>query len=241
MIELIENLPSATVGFRCSGQVSGSEMQTIVVPTIETSLLENDRVRALIVFGPDFQRFSVAAALDDASLGLRHWDGFERLAIVTDLPLMRHAMHAMTLFLPCPVRVFPFAALEDARRWLSESLGTIHLERSDDLLTITLIGLLDRETYARIEDDLSRLLSADERLRVLVDLRQFDGWLAFSALREHLRLIHSFRQQPLRLAVVTGEAWQQRVQRLVAGFGEPKTQVFSGGRMLEAQEWICRD
>lgn len=241
MIDLIEDLPSATVGFRCSGQVSESEMQAVVVPTIESNLLENDRVRALIVFDSDFQRFSAAAAFDDATLGLRHWDGFERLAVVTDLPLLRHAMHAMGLILPCPVRVFPLNALEEARRWLSESLGTIHLERAGDVITVTLIGSLDRGSYLRIEDDLSRLFSAGERPRVLVDLRQFDGWLALSGLRDHLRLIHSYRQQPSRLAVVTAEAWQQLVQRLVAGFAEPKVHLFTGGRMLEAQEWICRD
>jgi hypothetical protein len=241
MIELIESLPSGTVGFSFCGQVSDAELQNCVVARIESMLLDIERIKALLVFEPGFQHFGLAAALDDAVLGLRHWDGFERIAVVTDLPWMRHATKAMALLLPCPVRVFSLDQREEARRWLSESMGTIHLERAGDVITITLVGLLDSQTFARIETDLSRLLAAGERPRVLVDLRQFDGWLAFTALREHLRLIHSYRQQPSRIAVVTGDLWQQLAQRLLGGFAEPKVEVFPNSRMLEAQEWICKN
>lgn len=241
MIEVIESLPSATVGFAFRGQVSDAELQRCVVPTIESRLLDVERIKALLVFESSFQHFGLAAALDDAVLGLRHWEGFERIAVVTDQPLIRHSTKVMALLLPCPVRMFRLEQQDEARRWLSESLGTIHLERAGDVITITLIGLLDSQTFARIETDLSRLFAAGERPRVLVDLRQFDGWLALTALREHLRLIHTYRQQPSRIAVVTGELWQQLAHRLVRGFGEPKVEVFPSGRMLEAQEWICQD
>jgi len=240
MIELIENLPAATVGFHCSGLVSDTDMQSIVVPTIETNLVESGRVKALIVFDNSFERLTVGASWDDAYLGLRHWDGFERIAIVTDQPLMHHGMQAMGLILPCPTRVFSLSKLDDARRWLSEALGTIHLDRQGDVITITLMGLIDQGVYDRIDDDLSRLFAAGDRPRVLVDLRQFEGWLALSALKRHLQMIQTYRQQPERIAVVTGELWQQLVQRLVSSFTGTRVQVFGGGRMLEAQEWICR-
>ena len=48
-------------------------------------LMEHDRNKALVLLQPDFEGLSLEAAWDDTNLGLRHWDGFERLAVVTDL------------------------------------------------------------------------------------------------------------------------------------------------------------
>jgi hypothetical protein len=38
MIELIEHLPAGSLGFSCSGQISGEEMQRLVIPSVETAL-----------------------------------------------------------------------------------------------------------------------------------------------------------------------------------------------------------
>jgi hypothetical protein len=144
MIELIDALPSGTLGFRCSGRITGEEMQRLVIPPIEAALLEFDHIKALVVLEPSFEGLSLEAAWDDTSLGLRHWDGFERLAVVTDLGWARHGMRAMAVLLPCPVHLFPRAEQDNARRWLSESLGTVHIDRQGEVITISLIGHVDQ-------------------------------------------------------------------------------------------------
>ena len=106
MIQPIENLPAGTLGFRCSGQISGDDMQHQVIPVVEAALLEQEQVKALMVLEPDFQGLSLEAAWDDTNLSLRHWDGFERIAVATDLGWARTACRAVGLMMPCPVRVF---------------------------------------------------------------------------------------------------------------------------------------
>lgn len=241
MIELIENLPDGTLGFRCSGQLSGDDMLRLVIPSLESALLEHERIKGLVVFEADFSGLSLEAAWDDARFGLRHWDGFERLAVVTDLAWLRQAMRALALLLPCPVHLFPLAEADNARRWLSEALGTVHLDRQGEVITISLIGQLDQEVYRHIDDDLAGLFSEVDHPRVLLDLRQFDGWLGLAALRQHLALIRDYQHRPQRLAVVTSQPWQGLAQRLIHPFSQVTMQSFTGANLLEAQEWVCAD
>ena len=241
MIELIEHLPAGSLGFSCSGQISGEEMQRLVIPSVETALQEYEQIKALVVIEPDFQGLSLEAAWDDTNLSLRHWDGFERLAVVSDISWVKRACRALALLLPYPVQIFALSDQDGARRWLSEALGTVHFERQGEVITITLIGLLDQEVYARIDDDLANVFSQVERPRVLLDLRQFDGWLALDALRQHLALIRDYRHRPQKLAVVSNGPLQQIAQRLIKSFSQADSQTFGSNDLLAAQEWICLD
>ena len=241
MIEPIDALPSGTLGFRCSGRITGEEMQRMVTPPIEAALLEFDHIKALVVLEPNFEGLSLEAAWDDTALGLRHWDGFERLAVVTDLAWARHGVRAMAVLLPYPVHLFPLAEQDNARRWLSESLGTVHIDRQGEVITISLIGQLDQHTYARIDDDLAQVFSELDQPRVLLDLRKFDGWLGLNALRQHLALIRDYRHRPTRLALVSSQLWQPLAQRLIQPFSRAQTHTFTGSDLLAAQEWICAD
>ena len=241
MIQLIDNLPAGTLGFSCGGQISGDDMQRLVIPKVEAALLEHERIKALVVLQPDFEGLSLEAAWDDTNLGLRHWDGFERLAVVTDLSWVRQAIRILALLLPYPVQQFNLGNLDGARRWLSEALGTVHLERQGEVITISLIGLLDPEVYGRIDDDLANLFSEVDHPRVLLDLRQFDGWLALGALRQHLALIRDYRHRTQKLAVVSNGPLMQLAQRLIKTFSHADTQTFSSSDLLAAQDWICGD
>jgi hypothetical protein len=139
------------------------------------------------------------------------------------------------------VHLFSLEEQDNARRWLSEALGTVHLERQGEVITIGLIGQLDRDVYRRIDDDLAQLFSEVDRPRVLLDLRDFDGWLGLNALRQHLALIRDYRHRPQRLAVVSSQPWQPLAQRLIQPFSQAQTQTFTGSDLLAAQEWICAD
>ncbi|MFM7314658.1 MAG: STAS/SEC14 domain-containing protein, partial [Cyanobium sp.] len=65
MIELLTDLPSGTLGFRCSGRLSGSEMEQVVAPAIRTAIAEYDHLKALLCFEPGLEGFSFSAAWDE--------------------------------------------------------------------------------------------------------------------------------------------------------------------------------
>ncbi|MFZ9215852.1 MAG: STAS/SEC14 domain-containing protein [Vulcanococcus sp.] len=241
MIELMHDLPDGTVGFCCRGQLSGDDIQQQVLPAIEQAMTEHEQIKCLVVFEPGFEGFSLEAAWEDANLGLRHWNGFERMAVVVDPGWLQNGLRAIGLLMPCPMKLFSSAEMETAQRWLSEDLGTIHLDLQGEILSVSLIGQVDRKVYERINDDLANLFSRVEQPRVLLDLRQFEGWQGLQSLNQHLALLREYRHRPSRVAVVYAKPWQQLAQRMMAQFVSAKTRTFSGDDLLAAQEWICAE
>lgn len=239
MIDVLNNLSQGTVGFSLHGTVDGHDVDAVLIPAVTEALSVHPRLKALLVFGPDFTGCTLAAAWDDTLLGLRHWDGFERLAVVTDHGWLRQSLRMVALLLPCPVRLFAGAELDQARRWLGESLGTIHLGQEAGLTTIQLIGRLDPEAYERIEPQLSSLFSKLP-VRLMLDLSEFDGWLGPGALVQHLSLLRDHRHGPQRVALLGAPAWQRVAHRLLGRFTAAETRFFDASRRLEAIQWLAQ-
>jgi hypothetical protein len=238
MIELIPDLPAGTVGFTFSGEISGKDYDRVLVPAIDSAIDQFDRIKALLVFPAAFQGYSLEAAWDDTSLGLRHWDGFERMAVVSDVAWIRHSFRALGLLLPYPVRLFNAGQVDLARRWLAESLGTIHVDRQGDVICLRLLGRLDAASYARIDDDLASVFSQGQRPRLLLDLRDFDGWMGLGGLSQHLALLRDYRHAPTQVAVVGAPRWQHLGQRLLSRFSHASSRYFDSDHWDEAQQWI---
>lgn len=120
MIELIQGLPPGTLGFRASGQVTAEDYERNIVPDVEAAFALNRKLRLLYLTAEDFTGFDPGAMWDDAKLGARHFSGWERVALVTDVPWLRFASGAMGFLLPAEFRLFPVAELAAAKRWISE-------------------------------------------------------------------------------------------------------------------------
>ncbi|QLQ17530.1 MAG: STAS/SEC14 domain-containing protein [Exiguobacterium profundum] len=69
--------------------------------------------------GRGFRDYSPAAAWEDMTLGLMHLTKFAGVALVTDVPWLAAATRLFAPLVPCPVRVFPLAALDEAKGWIS--------------------------------------------------------------------------------------------------------------------------
>ena len=124
---------------------------------------------------------------------------------------MRNAVGAFSVFLPCPVGKFAMSELEEARRWLRESLGTIQQQEiGDGILHLSLRGKLDGEAYANDLEDLNRYMAQHEKLRLLIDLRDFDGWQGLGALKDHFDLVRGHASRVERAARELAEARLRR-------------------------------
>ena len=238
MIDVLDDLSSGTVGFAFHGTVTGHDVDEVLIPAVTEAFSCNDHLKALLEFGPDFKACTLAAAWDDTLLGLRHWDGFERLAVVTDHVWLRESVRLIALLLPYPVRLFAGGDRDQARRWLGESLGTIHLSQEGPITRVCLIGRLDPGVYERIEPELATLLS-HRPVRLILDLTDFDGWLGLGGLIHHFSLLQEHRHDPERVALVGGPAWQRFGQRLLARFSGAETRFFDRSRRLEAEAWLA--
>ncbi|MCA8982105.1 MAG: STAS/SEC14 domain-containing protein [Planctomycetes bacterium] len=240
MIELRPNQPEGIVEFEASGKVTGEDYDTVLVPAIELAAQRGDGIRLLAHYGPRFEGYDLGGVIGDTKLGLRHWSGFERVAVVTDVKWLRHLVAGIGFALPCPLRVFSDAELESARLFLREALGTVHLHFDDahDRVTVQLIGKLEPSAYAGVEDDMDRWLSQRDRMRLLIDLREFDGWQGIGALHQHFGIVRDYRRIPERVAVVGDAAWQDLGARLMSQFLKAEVKYFPTAAFSDATRWV---
>jgi hypothetical protein len=217
MIEEIAGLPEGTLGFKISGDVTGRDYDSVLTPAIDKAIEKFDRIRLLALVGQDFKGYSLDAIWDDTKLGLRHWSGFDRVAVVTDVGWMQMGVKAMAFMMPCPVQLFTHDELDDAKRWLS----------------------LDPSAYDGVNEEIDNVMSRAEHVRLVLDLREFDGWSGLSALGDHLSLIREHYRVPERIAVVGDKAWQKMAGKIMAKFVNAQTKFFDSGDYDGAVAWVA--
>ena len=121
MIEKIPGLPPNVVGFTAKGMVTDEDYQTVIIPEVEARFSSQDKVRLLYHIGEETEGFEPSAMWEDTKLGLKHYTGWERLAVVTDIGWIRVVIEGFGFTIPGEVRVFPNSELAHAVRWISEA------------------------------------------------------------------------------------------------------------------------
>jgi hypothetical protein len=119
MIEMLPDLPANVVGIEAVGEVSGEDYKNVLIPAVEAALSEQSKIRLLYVLGERFESFSAGAALQDTKLGFEHLRSWERMAVVTDVEWIGHAIKAFSWMIPAEVRVFPTSERAAAEAWVS--------------------------------------------------------------------------------------------------------------------------
>jgi hypothetical protein len=120
MIEKIPNLPDNVIGFTAKGTVTVNDYESIVIPAVEELFSRLEKVRFLYHLGEDFTGFETGAMWQDTKLGLKHLQGWEKMAIVSDIECVRAAVKIFRLVIPGHVRMFHNNELAGATRWVGE-------------------------------------------------------------------------------------------------------------------------
>ncbi|MCT8160217.1 STAS/SEC14 domain-containing protein [Pseudoruegeria sp. SHC-113] len=239
MIEIIDGRPEGMLEAKLTGKLTAEDYEAVLMPAIEEALWDRDSIRFLAQIGPGFDGFTGAAALDDLRLGLRHWRGFDRIALVTDVGWLETAARAMAFMAPCPVKVFPLEKLSEARLWLSESLGAVHMQDlGAGVLQIQLLGQLDAAVYEGANERLDAFVRDNDSVRFLLDLREFDGWLGISALGQHFSLVRDHHRIPEKIAFVGTKDWQKMAERIASRFFAAEIEYFDGAQIEAAKVWL---
>ncbi len=118
MMNLLANLPDNVVGISASGEVDAKDYESVLMPAIESALKKHDRIRMLYRLTPEFSGFTAGAMWDDAKLGVSHWKLWEKVAVVTDVHWVAHAIRMFAFAMPCSVRVFSNTEQPDAEKWI---------------------------------------------------------------------------------------------------------------------------
>ncbi|HET6277012.1 MAG TPA: STAS/SEC14 domain-containing protein [Candidatus Cybelea sp.] len=118
MIEIIEGFNDNVVAASAKGLVTKSDYDDVLIPKVEEALKRHDKLRFYYELGPQFVGLEPAAMWEDFTVGIGHLGRWERIAVVTDVDWLRHAMNAFAFFMPSQVRVFANSQTSDARAWI---------------------------------------------------------------------------------------------------------------------------
>ncbi len=239
MIEVEHIGERGMIEIRMTAPVSDSDYKERLMPAIDKAIAGGDCLRMLAIVEAGFSDFTLGAMMQDARMGLKHWRGFDRVAVVTDNGALTKAIGAFSVFMPCPVATFKMSDVDDARRWLRESLGSIQQEdMGGGVLHVSLLGKLDTEQYENDIEDLNSFFTGHEKIRLLVDLRKFDGWQGFGALRDHFHLVRGHARRVERAAVVGDAGWQDMAVQIGKRAFDIDARHFSKEEFEEAKSWL---
>jgi len=121
LIRPISDLPGNVLGFELVGRITTEDYREALDPILEQAAQHGQKMRVLVVLGPEFEGFEGGAILEDARLGLRTWSAWERIAIVTDDRAIADVVHLLGWLVPGEVQVFPIDDVGAATVWAAES------------------------------------------------------------------------------------------------------------------------
>jgi hypothetical protein len=123
MVEAIDGLPPGVLGFRLTGKLTRDEYHEALMAPIYQALERGEQLRLLIELPDDFDGFDLGALWEDlkaaGSVGLKHRDAWERMALVTDKDWVRHGVSAFGWLSPGELRVFETGEEAQATAWLA--------------------------------------------------------------------------------------------------------------------------
>jgi hypothetical protein len=121
MIKIMNAMPANVVGFIGEGKITGKDYETVLIPAVENALKINKKIRLIYQIGSSFTSFDLAAMLDDSKVGMKHLFVWEKVAFVSDLEIVNIITKFFGYIMPCEVRVFKNAELQEAKKWINEN------------------------------------------------------------------------------------------------------------------------
>jgi hypothetical protein len=118
-VTVMEGLPDDVVGLSVAGVVTGRDYAETIEPLIAAKRAVHPRIGLIYRIGPEFEGFSPGAVWGDALVGIKHLTAFGRVAVVSDIGWIRHAVRVFAPLIPAEVQVFGDDALDAAKAWVS--------------------------------------------------------------------------------------------------------------------------
>ncbi|MDQ2992215.1 MAG: STAS/SEC14 domain-containing protein [Candidatus Eremiobacteraeota bacterium] len=118
MIEQLHGFPENVVAFVGHGQVAKADYISTLIPAVERALTGHDLLRLYYELGADVAGIDADAIFEDFKFGVGHVTRFERVALVTDIEWIAHAVSLFSFLIPGAMRLFATKDVDQARSWI---------------------------------------------------------------------------------------------------------------------------
>ncbi|MEU5876037.1 STAS/SEC14 domain-containing protein [Spirillospora sp. NPDC047279] len=116
-------MPDGVLGVETVGRLTADDYTNVLAPALDAAVKETGKIRILLVFRHEFEGMKPGAAWQDLKLGIRDWNAWERIALVTDHDWMKDGLRLFAWAIPGDVKAFGLAEQDEAAAWAA---GTTH-------------------------------------------------------------------------------------------------------------------
>ncbi len=122
---------------------------------------------------------------------------------------------------------------------MTAQFSCIEIEGSNrnNILTVRLSGKLTKEDYELFVPELERMMKAQGKIRMLVELVDFHGWTTAAAWEDTKFGLRHFSDIE-RIALIGDTAWEKGMALLCKPFTMAKVKYFDSNQMAAAKTWI---
>jgi hypothetical protein len=120
MIQMLTDFPDNVVAASASGVVTKRDYQECLVPRVELALKRHPKSAATTNSDHSFPGWSPARC-GRFKIGIEHLSRWERVAVVSDVDWIKHAVNAFRFLMPGEVRIFATSETAAAREWIMEA------------------------------------------------------------------------------------------------------------------------
>jgi hypothetical protein len=243
MLELLKDLPDGIVGIQASGRVTREDYDRVLAPVLEDARHKGRRIRFLYQFGPSFEGFTATGALEDARIGLRHLRLFDGCAVVGDVEWVREASQLVGALMPCPVRVFGNAQLQQAVGWLGtlDTSGTLSHRwiAESGVLVVEPRGPLRAADFDRLAAVIDPWIEGHGDLRGLViHAHAFPGWENLNGFVAHVLFGREHIGRIRRIALAVDGTMATLAPQLAKHFMRAEVKHFDFEHESDALAWV---
>ncbi len=119
MIEVITGLPAHVTGFRAKETVTAEDYEKIIFPLVDSVAKSFGKINYLLVIETSLSNYSAGAWLDDAFLGIKYFNRWRKIAIVSDKNGIKKFTDVFGKLIPGTTKGFIMQDLPLAKKWIS--------------------------------------------------------------------------------------------------------------------------
>ena len=120
MLTKINDIPGYVAGFVATGHIDKTDYDNILVPELERVDKEHGHIHFLMVLETPVKNFTLGAWLQDAWMGLKHYRGWKKIAIVTNEGAIESFTNKFGLIIPGKTKGFKLSELQTAKEWVAK-------------------------------------------------------------------------------------------------------------------------
>ena len=247
MIEVKQDTNKETIEFELSGEISAEDYEKTLIPALEEKLKKFDKINMLYHVGEDFKSYELKAMYDDAKVGFKFLNRWNKIAVVSDVEWIVNGVKFFAFSIPGEIKIFSNDEIESARKWLSqkESLSPnikITLQKESKIAILELEKSLSKDDFLYAKSIIDPFIKENEKLNgIIIYTKDFPYWDSFSGFISHMKFIKNHHQDVKKLAFVTDSFVGEVGEHLGSHFISAEVKNFDFNALQEAKEWIISD